>query len=183
MKAMNYCPLMVKGHNYLSNGTGRDSYIYYNNGGLNTTTYYKPQPKPINFKYTSKRVIRPYSTPKYVNYHNDGTGRDVYVSHEHNKVKFSFENQLRTYKQLTKKDFNVKKNIKLTETGYHLNNLTQRLATPKAQNNIIYKLLLNKMDKRFTIKQRNNAQFIKSANVFYKSNNNFFKSQNKSQLK
>lgn len=64
---------------YSQNGTGRDSYIYTNNGG-----YYPPIPSVVKVdtgKY-SKSNQRSSSTNNWVRpkkYTTNGTGRDLYV--------------------------------------------------------------------------------------------------------
>lgn len=67
---------------YSVDGTGRDSYINVNNGGI----YRKFSPHKSDIfdfgSFKSKhvpRIIAPEITPKDVWYRNDGSGRDTYA--------------------------------------------------------------------------------------------------------
>ena len=71
---------------YVNNGTGRDSYIYNNNGGFNAA--YSPA-KGLSLgtnMYVGKSQagqrsdIYPRFGGKQINYNHDGTGRDGYIS-------------------------------------------------------------------------------------------------------
>ncbi len=69
---------------YKTNGTGRDTYIGFDNGGFNVPyTPYKPAEIGTfgGGKGKSKFFNRTSSKPTYkiVNYPQDGTGRDTYV--------------------------------------------------------------------------------------------------------
>lgn len=70
---------MSKTLKYTQNGTGRDSYIYSNNGG-----YYPPIPLVVKIdtgKYLGSKS-RSSSTNNWVRpkkYNTNGTGRDLYV--------------------------------------------------------------------------------------------------------
>ena len=70
---------MSKNLKYSQNGTGRDSYIYFNNGG-----YYPPIPSVVKVdtgkypKYASRsESANAWTRPK--KYTTNGTGRDLYV--------------------------------------------------------------------------------------------------------
>ena len=66
---------------YMGDGTGRDSYVILNNGGLNGSDkramMWRPNkvPKSVN--------PRPYKQAAALNYRSDGTGRDSYVVSNH----------------------------------------------------------------------------------------------------
>lgn len=66
---------------YHTDGTGRDTYIGLNNGGLYKA--YNPVPAPPVTSFVSKK--QPYSSPaprmsaKMLHYHSDGFGRDSYI--------------------------------------------------------------------------------------------------------
>ena len=78
---------------YNPNGSGRDTYIYSDNGGF-TVAHQPSQQPPIGtsflplplligtFGSPSKHPIavkRPVINSKTLNYHSDGTGRDSYI--------------------------------------------------------------------------------------------------------
>jgi hypothetical protein len=71
---------MAKPSVYPVNGTGRDSYIALNNGGLYRG--YEPYPAADIGTFTTKK--RPQSSlatieAKHVGYSTNGTGRDTYI--------------------------------------------------------------------------------------------------------
>ena len=76
MWTSHYHSLKPKYTNYSANGTGRDTYINFNNGG-----YFYPSLKNPGNK---RGLIRPKTacnsiSMKSLHYHSDGTGRDGYV--------------------------------------------------------------------------------------------------------
>lgn len=72
------------GVQYKTNGTGRDTYIYGNNGGF-SQDYYGPNTydKSGTMLPTIRRKAspekRPYIHSKSVYYRQDGSGRDSYI--------------------------------------------------------------------------------------------------------
>ena len=65
---------------YTSNGTGRDSYIHSNSGGLCATHNNNNQPPvgTMDHRHAPRNTMRViHSKPVY--YHSNGTGRDSYV--------------------------------------------------------------------------------------------------------
>lgn len=70
------------GVNYKSDGTGRDTYILNNNGGL-FTSYTKPLLGGIS-SHNALPNLRKSPSPfqsKNVNYRVDGSGRDFYIAY------------------------------------------------------------------------------------------------------
>ena len=67
---------------YSNNGTGRDSYIYGNNGGNTTYTFPSVQNKPtgitISNPYRRNNLRVEGKAPRYI---QNGSGRDSYISH------------------------------------------------------------------------------------------------------
>jgi hypothetical protein len=73
---------------YKSDGTGRDTYITYDNGGLHAPIH-RPgiyagtashnQLPYLNKYYVKAKQSPPPMHPKAVNYRQDGTGRDSYI--------------------------------------------------------------------------------------------------------
>lgn len=111
---------------YHSDGTGRDSYIVRNNGGLLSQNMLrnfdnavsgslKPSLIPMKLGRSpvpqGGRCSMPAIEDKFVHYHSDGTGRDSYVGWNHggrivnfsskNNTENFFKNTLRTYSKLT----------------------------------------------------------------------------------
>ena len=63
---------------YFGDGTGRDTYVVTNDGGLRDLDKVGMTRRP--FKNTIKTNIKgPVNEPMAVSYHSDGTGRDTYV--------------------------------------------------------------------------------------------------------
>ena len=90
MQATKHVPPEGKVSFYRSDGTGRDSYIKSNNGGLlsKDRIHQLAQPRPEknrNFSFCKGTYGRhPYSynlanPKKFVHYVSDGSGRDFYV--------------------------------------------------------------------------------------------------------
>lgn len=96
---------------YHNNGTGRDSYIYSNNGGFSIENKGTIFPKPGNMEVEKR--MGPSASLKFspsngraIHYNQDGSGRDSYIHHNHggfvtntfkNPGKETFFNQLRSY--------------------------------------------------------------------------------------
>ncbi|CAD8054828.1 unnamed protein product [Paramecium sonneborni] len=97
---------------YQIDGTGRDMYISFNNGGtLKTIPNYSQQ------KYHSvtpqRRNVRSIShNTKMIHYHNNGTGRDLYISQDSDISNTSFLRGLRNYQRTyqTPKKFRIRIN-------------------------------------------------------------------------
>jgi hypothetical protein len=81
---------------YGPNGTGRDTYIFANNGGLALSSEANTQP-PLGkntdwvniltgtFKITPEKHIymkSPVIHSRSIHYHGDGTGRDTYIQYD-----------------------------------------------------------------------------------------------------
>ncbi|CAD8107154.1 unnamed protein product [Paramecium primaurelia] len=69
---------------YYSDGTGRDTYIQFDNGGLTMHAQRCHQPQIGSFQ--PKRngpIFRPQSSNKTLHYVSDGSGRDKYVLDNH----------------------------------------------------------------------------------------------------
>eukprot|EP00347_Sterkiella_histriomuscorum_P004546 403360052 len=67
---------------YNANGSGRDTYIYSNNGGLTGAHQTNIQPPIGTFSSPMKKhvtVKRPLINSKSIHYHSNGTGRDSYI--------------------------------------------------------------------------------------------------------
>ena len=75
-----YHRILPKTLYYTSDGTGRDSYIGINSGGLCTNNEGTSAGgrKEIFFGEMKKTYQNPF-TPKIVHYHSDGSGRDKYI--------------------------------------------------------------------------------------------------------
>lgn len=74
------CMWTSKPSQYAVNGTGRDSYIALDNGGLYSA--YEPAYNPDTGTIKVKRQYRPPSatiSAKHTNYSSNGTGRDGYI--------------------------------------------------------------------------------------------------------
>ena len=64
-----------------NNGSGRDTYISFNNGG--NTVMYTPNAKNITYGQMQRSVVSVSPTglipPKTVHYDQNGSGRDTYI--------------------------------------------------------------------------------------------------------
>ena len=62
--------------NYFPNGSGRDMYIYTNNGG-----YFEKllTDSPRESPFIRKKITLPALPSKKIHYNPDGTGRDTYI--------------------------------------------------------------------------------------------------------
>ncbi|EGR30642.1 hypothetical protein IMG5_127460, partial [Ichthyophthirius multifiliis] len=124
--------LEAKVIHYLSNGSGRDSYISRTNGGI-----FKGRPDdPKGFEIGTFGERRLYKTinnnlpAKHIHYHNDGTGRDNYVKidegglsgfswnrqnyikslRDYNRIRFAGENDFFSKTQFTRPNSGVQNN-------------------------------------------------------------------------
>ncbi len=73
---------------YRSDGSGRDTYIYHDNGGFNSTggfptrTSFNCSPSKSSLPFLPRTTYGTRNSPpeaKNVNYRHDGTGRDSYI--------------------------------------------------------------------------------------------------------
>jgi hypothetical protein len=76
------------GVKYVTNGTGRDTYIYNDNGGFNAIKLPRSQFKPasislghpsIDYKRAYNKEKSPVIHSRAVGYRTDGSGRDGYI--------------------------------------------------------------------------------------------------------
>lgn len=67
---------MTKVVNYKVNGSGRDTYINYGNGGFYKTETLRTED---SFVSLSRNPSLPTINSKFNLYHTDGTGRDTYI--------------------------------------------------------------------------------------------------------
>jgi len=83
-QTLNRSSFMLPFHTgYINNGSGRDSYIYSNNGGFyNANDSYCPDLGTFYTRSKSQlsKVSPSRNAPKYAPYRIDGTGRDSYIS-------------------------------------------------------------------------------------------------------
>jgi hypothetical protein len=71
-----------KFQHYFSDGTGRDNFINYNNGGFSVPRYFNAQKGTAFMKHGSisaQRSTSPRKEAMPVEYRSDGTGRDSYI--------------------------------------------------------------------------------------------------------
>ncbi len=90
MRPVKFKGLSPKTNFYNTNGTGRDTYITYDNGGnvvpnlgaLRLKSYYRDGPNQISLTSRSRLQTEPNPKlkPKVVQYNCDGSGRDNYVN-------------------------------------------------------------------------------------------------------
>ena len=101
---------------YKTNGTGRDTYIYNDDGGFNKMYEARPQFHPGGFlpgldhKKFYQREKHPYIHSKPIQYPQDGTGRDTYVKTtngglinpnlKHREYRQAFKASLRSYNKI-----------------------------------------------------------------------------------
>ena len=76
---------------YPNDGTGRDCYIYFNNGGFwkDNIKRYALQEKFKRSSFARFRSIR--KTPPIWNYHADGSGRDSYILYDYGGLIHRFD--------------------------------------------------------------------------------------------
>ncbi|CAK77308.1 unnamed protein product (macronuclear) [Paramecium tetraurelia] len=67
---------------YHANGTGRDYYVQYSNGGLlkDSQTHFEGVYERAGLAKKEVQVSLPSITPKFQHYPNDGSGRDFYIT-------------------------------------------------------------------------------------------------------
>ena len=73
---------------YMGDGSGRDSYIILNNGGL--TRFDKPCMMTRKNRASPDTSPKPYKTPASFKYQSDGTGRDSYVMQNSGGLVYDF---------------------------------------------------------------------------------------------
>jgi hypothetical protein len=125
-------PLLPYQREYKTNGTGRDTYIAFNNGGFNQVQLHTKEDTGTfgGGKGSSKFFHRTSSKPtfKVTNYNLDGSGRDTYIKSNNggffpsaSGLRRTFFDKLRTYED--RPDTGVylerrkKKTVKLTSDG------------------------------------------------------------------
>ena len=67
---------------YTGDGTGRDGYVVFTNGGLNETRSYKGSSKPsfdLGTRLMPSHMAAPRKDAAPIDYIPDGTGRDTYI--------------------------------------------------------------------------------------------------------
>ena len=93
---------------YKSDGEGRDAYIIHNNGG-----FWKEETSPINTREISYKkynnIFRSLNRiPPICSYHNDGTGRDKYVSVNNGGLSKNYFNMSNYFKNILRKNDEIK---------------------------------------------------------------------------
>ena len=78
MFANNYHNVMPKTQNYFSDGSGRDTYICYDNGGYQYPSLKNPGNKRGFSRPASAASAAPSRSQHYT---SDGSGRDSYIKH------------------------------------------------------------------------------------------------------
>lgn len=104
---LNRIPYVTHYHN---DGSGRDSYMYNNNGGF--CFAYQPTIQGENSKFPTSpqrnAQLYPCLGQKYISYNTNGTGRDTYIAMSHGgfypsksfaEYKQTYIDQLRSYEQ------------------------------------------------------------------------------------
>ena len=132
---------------YTRDGTGRDSYISYNDGGFWKDIDQKIKPKP-KFPFT------PFSTqhsfrknPMPLHYHSDGFGRDSYIFHNNGGLTNGFtplsNYKLQCFLRQNSGNFYPNSNkIKLNKSELKHKNLIYKI-----QQNVIKRLYENEKKK------------------------------------
>ena len=66
---------------YFSNGSGRDNFIMYNNGGFSEARFFNPVTSTAYMRYKSYATVSPSPRKEAqpVEYRSDGSGRDSYI--------------------------------------------------------------------------------------------------------
>ena len=125
---------------YKSDGEGRDGYITHNNGG-----FWKEETNPINTKEISYKkhfniFHSLYRIPPICSYHNDGTGRDRYVSINNGGLSKNYLNMSNYFKNILRKSDEIK-----TEEKTCLYRLTKGEKIYLKKINKIQKDLINRL--------------------------------------
>ena len=98
---------------YPNDGTGRDAYIYFNNGGFwkDNIKRYSLQEKYKRSSFARFHSIR--KTPPIWNYHADGTGRDTYILYDYGGLINNFyrANNLNIFRSYDEYDINSNRTI------------------------------------------------------------------------
>lgn len=186
---------------YKSNGDGRDGYITHNNGG-----FWKEETCPINtkevFYHKPISVFHSWNrTPPIWSYHNDGSGRDYYVSINNGGLikKFQcmkdyFKNILRKNDEMKTEEINLRKynlskneKIHLKKIGkiqrdlvkrlYNNNTITNKIKKIKIRNKILSreKIQIDGSLSKNNITNLNNEnkKLIKSSSQIFRQRNNY----------
>lgn len=99
-----FSPVSPKFLFYRTGGSGRDTYISHDNGGILKTS--SQVSRPLRGKNLVSEPIRTRQTPKSLHYHCNGSGRDIYINHDdgglhsppnRGNLDSSFCNSLRRY--------------------------------------------------------------------------------------
>ncbi|KAL4466908.1 hypothetical protein ABPG74_010505 [Tetrahymena malaccensis] len=137
---------------YVSNGSGRDSYIWKVNGGLFKEKLEDPKGFEIGTFNGKRHYKQPnnYLPAKHIHYRTDGTGRDSYINVDEGGLsqyswnRHNFIRNLRGYNKInytTGEDFFTKLQFSRPQSG-QVNNrqlmdsqmrTTQRLSQPKVR--------------------------------------------------
>ena len=66
---------------YYSNGSGRDNFIMYNNGGFAEPRYHNPARSTAYMRYKAFATVSPSPRKEAqpIEYRSDGSGRDSYI--------------------------------------------------------------------------------------------------------
>ena len=165
---------------YKSDGEGRDAYIIHNNGG-----FWKEETSPINTREISYKkynnIFRSLNRiPPICSYHNDGTGRDKYVSVNNGGLSKNYFNMSNYFKNILRKNDEIKTEEKTCLFKFKLTkgekvylkkiNKIQKDLINRLYNNIkIHKInIRNKI--LFKDKIHFDASFTKNSNNYYESN-------------
>ncbi|KAM3143149.1 hypothetical protein pb186bvf_004735 [Paramecium bursaria] len=143
---------MTKVVNYKMDGTGRDSYISYGNGGFYKTPAI--QSEEVNLSI-SRYASLPTLGNKINLYHNDGSGRDSYILNESDtqggfysvQPKINFMSNLRFYERSPER---LKDNDFLRQ-GQHLKPLKEKerqLKMSQIVERVTHRLQLPKLQKK-----------------------------------
>ena len=164
---------------YTRDGTGRDSYISYNDGGFWKDNDQKIKLKP-KFPFTPSATQHSFrKNPTPLHYHSDGFGRDSYIFHNNGGLTYGFtplsncklQCFLRNYQNII---FNSNPNspkIKLSKTELKHKNLILKI-----QQNVIKRLYENEKFKFF--KKNDNLSFYQMKKMNLNSTVNNFNKNN-----
>ncbi|CAD8150314.1 unnamed protein product [Paramecium pentaurelia] len=139
--------------NYISNGTGRDYYVVYYNGGLAKNTQVHEEGcydrrRFLSGEYQSKGL--PSLSPKFQHYQGDGTGRDFYIKineggqfsslkkHNHLANLRSYDKipqEFRSNDFLRAPQMSVKEKLKMRQLSQKQKEVLERLCSPKNKPN------------------------------------------------
>ncbi|CAD8074848.1 unnamed protein product [Paramecium sonneborni] len=136
---------------YHANGTGRDYYVQYSNGGLlkDSQTHFDGVYERAGLGKKEVQLSLPTITPKFQHYPNDGSGRDFYITCNEggqlqNQKKFNFLLNLRSYNKMAEEPlqndflrrtfYTTKRQVlKSRQLQSSQRQLTLKLCTPKSK--------------------------------------------------